>query len=66
MFLGLIGNMSYQKRFVRLDIGDALVFYTDGVIDARNEKDELYGPIALRCRYQPRPTSRAGILGQSP
>ena len=48
MVLGLVGDMSYQERSARLDIGDALVFYTDGVIDARNEKGELYGSDRLK------------------
>lgn len=63
MVLGLVGDMSYQERSARREIGDALVFYTDGVIGARNEKGELYGPDRLKISISTSPHLPAkGIL----
>jgi phosphoserine phosphatase RsbU/P len=38
----------YQEVELALDRGDTLVFYTDGVIEARNAGNELYGEERLR------------------
>ena len=41
--LGLLEGMSWTRESVRLDPGDLLVLYTDGVTEARNGRDELFG-----------------------
>ncbi len=41
--LGIVRDSLYQDRCLSLQAGDVLVFYTDGVIEAMNENDELYG-----------------------
>ena len=41
--LGIIKDCRYQETHVSLKQGDILVFYTDGMVEAVNDKDELYG-----------------------
>lgn len=41
--LGIVKNCQYQETRVLLSHGDILVFSTDGIVEAVNEKDELYG-----------------------
>jgi len=43
MPLGLIPNAEFNEKKFSLSSGDALVFYTDGVSEARNLKKEEYG-----------------------
>jgi sigma-B regulation protein RsbU (phosphoserine phosphatase) len=43
MFLGFDEEAEYNQETVSLDPGDFLVFYTDGVPDAINEKEETFG-----------------------
>ena len=41
--LGIVKNCQYQETRVLLSHGDILVFSTDGIVEAVNEKGELYG-----------------------
>jgi sigma-B regulation protein RsbU (phosphoserine phosphatase) len=41
--LGIVPGESYRNKTVPLSPGDKLVFYTDGVVEARNEIGEMYG-----------------------
>lgn len=41
--LGIIEDCHYQETRVSLKQGDILVFYTDGMVEAVNDKGELYG-----------------------
>jgi len=41
--LGIIPGELYNERSVTLNEGDAVCFYTDGLIEARNEIGEQYG-----------------------
>jgi sigma-B regulation protein RsbU (phosphoserine phosphatase) len=41
--LGIIKECRYQEKRVSLRQGDILVFYTDGMVEAVNDKGELYG-----------------------
>jgi sigma-B regulation protein RsbU (phosphoserine phosphatase) len=40
---GLLANAKYQQRTVQLCSGDVLVFYTDGITEARNARNEEFG-----------------------
>jgi serine phosphatase RsbU (regulator of sigma subunit) len=42
-FLGMFDFASYQARALRLDKGDTLVVYSDGLTDAENPKGEMFG-----------------------
>ena len=74
-FLKVIPNMpiyafddyAYKKEQIQLKRGDRLFFYTDGVTEARNLKDEFYGDKAIlsiikRLYHQPFNTLVDGVL----
>jgi len=41
--LGVIEGERYRQSFTDLHVGDVLLFYTDGLSEARNAEQELYG-----------------------
>jgi sigma-B regulation protein RsbU (phosphoserine phosphatase) len=41
--IGIVEDSRYSTAAVRLSAGDALLFYTDGVTEATNLQDELFG-----------------------
>jgi sigma-B regulation protein RsbU (phosphoserine phosphatase) len=41
--LGIIKDCHYEENRISLKHGDFLVFYTDGMVEAVNDKGELYG-----------------------
>jgi len=41
--LGIVQDCHYQETRVSLKQGDTLVLYSDGMVEAINDKDELYG-----------------------
>jgi anti-sigma regulatory factor (Ser/Thr protein kinase) len=43
MPLGLMADMKYEEKEVFIDPGDAVVFYTDGLVEAHNSKREMFG-----------------------
>jgi len=45
--VGILVEAPYQSGTARLEPGDWLVIFTDGVVEAVNEKDEEYGEAAL-------------------
>jgi serine phosphatase RsbU (regulator of sigma subunit) len=45
--VGILADASYQEGTTRLETGDWLVIFTDGVVEAVNAKDEEYGEPAL-------------------
>lgn len=54
--LGIVAEEDYQQRTVRLRPGDQIVFYTDGITDARNPAGEMFGlprldDVLSGCRY---------------
>ncbi len=55
--LGLLPGGSYSENCVRLEDGDSLFFYTDGLVEAENEAGEEFGMnrlealvVAERCK----------------
>jgi sigma-B regulation protein RsbU (phosphoserine phosphatase) len=42
-FLGMFDSASYESRTFRLDRGDILVVYSDGLTDAQNQQEEMFG-----------------------
>lgn len=41
--LGIVPNSKYENQEVELQHGDILFMYTDGLVEARNEKKDFYG-----------------------
>jgi serine phosphatase RsbU (regulator of sigma subunit) len=46
--LGLFNTASYESGAFRLDKGDILVVYSDGLTDAQNPQEEMFGEERLR------------------
>jgi sigma-B regulation protein RsbU (phosphoserine phosphatase) len=43
LIIGVLPNQQYEEKYVRIKEGDALVIYTDGLDEARNDKEDFYG-----------------------
>jgi sigma-B regulation protein RsbU (phosphoserine phosphatase) len=41
--LGILDDAAYQETRLQLSPGDKLVFYTDGIVEAMNEREEIFG-----------------------
>ena len=41
--IGILDEVEYKETYLQLAAGDRLVFYTDGIVEAMNEKQEIYG-----------------------
>ena len=41
--LGILPTLSFTQQTASLDPGDTVVLYTDGIIEAMNAREELYG-----------------------
>ncbi len=68
--LGLLASASYTEISIRLQPGDQLSLYTDGLLEARSASGELYGFDRLRALLASRPTAEqatqvAVAFGQS-
>lgn len=46
--LGIMPDSEYEQQSVTLDKGDSLVMYTDGINEAKNQKDQEFGTPRLR------------------
>lgn len=42
-FVGMFDSVSYEEKKIRLSPGDKLILFTDGIVEAMNERDEEYG-----------------------
>jgi sigma-B regulation protein RsbU (phosphoserine phosphatase) len=45
--IGLLPGRGYTQREIQLAAGDFLYFYTDGVVEAEDERGEMFGPERL-------------------
>jgi serine phosphatase RsbU (regulator of sigma subunit) len=41
--LGVTPDVRYEKKEIHLSSGESLLFYTDGIVEARNADNELFG-----------------------
>jgi len=41
--LGIVDEPDYKETLLQLAPGDRVVFYTDGIVEAMNEKEEVFG-----------------------
>lgn len=46
--LGYLKDVDYELNSVQLDSGDYIVFYTDGITEAKNDSDEEFGEERLK------------------
>jgi serine phosphatase RsbU (regulator of sigma subunit) len=49
MPLALMPGMSYEEKEIRLDAGEAALFYSDGLVEAHDPKGEMFGFPRLRA-----------------
>ena len=58
--LGLFADVSYDEYQVTTEPGDAIVFISDGISDAENDQEEMYGDerlSAVLCANRGRPAA---------
>jgi len=58
--LGMFPGATYEELSVATQPGDAIVFVSDGILDAENEKEEMYGQdrlAALLCALRDLPAT---------
>ncbi len=41
--LGVLEDVDYQETQLELTPGDRVILYTDGIVEAMNEKNEMFG-----------------------
>ncbi len=46
--MGLMAGMSYEENEIVLEAGEAALFYSDGLVEAHDPKDEMFGFPRLR------------------
>jgi len=56
--LGMFPNVTYEELSVATQPGDAIVFISDGILDAENEKEEMYARNASPRCFAPAAASR--------
>jgi sigma-B regulation protein RsbU (phosphoserine phosphatase) len=63
MMLGVLADTPFEQRTVRLDPGDFVLSYTDGVTDAIDAQEQTFGMERLqRTVFEQRHTPAAGLL----
>jgi phosphoserine phosphatase RsbU/P len=56
--LGLFPNVTYEELSVSTQPGDVILFVSDGILDAENEQEEMYGQdklSGLLCAHRDKP-----------
>jgi phosphoserine phosphatase RsbU/P len=41
--IGIVDEVEYKETHLQLALGDRLVFYTDGIVEAMNGEGEIFG-----------------------
>jgi len=41
--LGILEDVNYEETYIHLTKGDVVIFYTDGIVEAMNEREEMFG-----------------------
>ncbi len=60
--VGLFSSAQYRNQMIRLETGDSLILFTDGVTEAENEKEDQLGLRAVADMLQPLHGKRADAL----
>ncbi|MBA7705510.1 hypothetical protein ES703_114341 [subsurface metagenome] len=60
--LGILDDADYRETQLQLAPGDNLVFYTDGIVEAMNDKEEIFGFERLLAVVQGAPSMSADSL----
>lgn len=51
-FVGVFKESVFEEKEVFLEKGDRILFYTDGIIEAKNERQQEFGEARLRKMYR--------------
>jgi Na+/proline symporter/serine phosphatase RsbU (regulator of sigma subunit) len=43
MILGILPQVKFEEKKIAVESGDILVMYTDGIVEAQNKREELFG-----------------------
>jgi sigma-B regulation protein RsbU (phosphoserine phosphatase) len=62
--LGIVPDVEYDEATVRLGAGDTILFYTDGITEAMNEANELFGEERLDRLVASSGGDAAGLVGR--
>ena len=62
--LGIDGDETYDQAEVTLQLGDALLFYTDGITEARSAAGGMYGTDHLDAVLRPAPANAEELLAR--
>ncbi len=65
MALAVLPGIEFEERTARLDPGDALVLYTDGVIEASDARQRMFGRERLMEVLRAHPTGSAEELAET-
>jgi serine phosphatase RsbU (regulator of sigma subunit) len=49
--LGIIKHAEYEQRIYKIEPGDILLFFTDGIIEQRNDTGEMYSERRLKLAF---------------
>lgn len=61
--LGIMPGMQYRTETATLERGDTAVLYTDGIIEAMNAGEELYGYDRFTALLRSGPSEPDGLTG---
>ena len=62
--LGLMPGAEFREETVELDPGDLILFYSDGLVEARNESGEFFGEDRLRAVLSSSSRLTSGRIGE--
>ncbi len=63
--LGLVPDLKYDQSTITLARGDTMVFYTDGVTEAMNSREEEFGMQRLRSVFGTEPPQDAHLTNEA-
>lgn len=59
VFLGIFADTNFEEKKVQLERGDKIIFYTDGIYEAKNQGNEIFGEERISTILQENPNSSA-------
>jgi anti-sigma regulatory factor (Ser/Thr protein kinase) len=62
--VGVVPGLSFRRHDLRLEAGDALVLYTDGVTEAHDPRSDLFGEERLLDHLSSQPRQDPGMLAE--
>jgi serine phosphatase RsbU (regulator of sigma subunit) len=63
MAMGVVEDSTWEQCTLSMEVGDVLVLYSDGITEAHNAQNELYGEERLRAAIEDRLLQSANAVG---